>query len=552
MPPDNKDPSNSFTNLPSPKQASLSPPSDPDLLPSPIHSSSANLTAPRGAPLFRLRDLMARMAAITQQGLPAVLWVEATLFAIKGSKAGLSLELIDSEASNPSQAASLRVFASQRVVSQIEAMIGCPFQSLSGADVRLLIKPSFHQRYQLQGDLRDIDPVIVEGLLAQRLEAIRQKLEDQGLYALQKALKAPADLVDLIIIHPDQSAGWADIADRLNRLETLGLLRLHNLTAAFEGKTVTQQLSRALTDAQFLVWKGSGDLVLIVRGGGAASGLAALADFDLASQVCVLDVPVVTGTGHATDRSILDQVAWKAAHTPSLALQIVLKILKRRAGDAFEDFEAICATTRRLLIERHIEPVETWRRTCREAIALCLRAVATDLDVTMQEIHGRRRALPRELALRHSQIDALVGAFRRNALAVLNLSSSLLIDVQTGIETSLLRQLDDATDRVSQSRDTAISGIRLFVAAQSQAIDAALAGLNEAIRSAVAKAETALQQQRDAIGTLSLEGTLQRGYCVALDGTSLLGSARAARACERFDLLFADGSVSVCPDPTAV
>ena len=59
------------------------------------------------------------------------------------------------------------------------------------------------------------------------------------------------------------------------------------------------------------------DLVLIVRGGGAPAGLASLANLSLARAVSRCPVPIITGLGHASDRTIIDDCAWFAANMPT-------------------------------------------------------------------------------------------------------------------------------------------------------------------------------------------------------------------------------------------
>jgi len=115
-------------------------------------------------PIFRIRQLMTAMAHLAKTGLPAILWIEATLFSLKLSKSGVALELVDKDATNVSDAPVLKAFVSNNVVAEIEIKIGCSVATLKGADVRLLIKPSFHARYQLQGNVIDIDPSIAESL----------------------------------------------------------------------------------------------------------------------------------------------------------------------------------------------------------------------------------------------------------------------------------------------------------------------------------------------------------------------------------------------------
>jgi exodeoxyribonuclease VII large subunit len=61
------------------------------------------------------------------------------------------------------------------------------------------------------------------------------------------------------------------------------------------------------------------DVVAVVRGGGSKLDLAAFDSEGLGRQIAAMPVPVVTGIGHETDRSIADEVAAVAEKTPTAA-----------------------------------------------------------------------------------------------------------------------------------------------------------------------------------------------------------------------------------------
>src|SRR4029453_9407299 len=67
-----------------------------------------------------------------------------------------------------------------------------------------------------------------------------------------------------------------------------------------------------------------GDAVLLVRGGGATTDLAAFDGEVIARAVAGLSVPVYTGIGHDIDRSIADEVAHSSYKTPTACAQGVV------------------------------------------------------------------------------------------------------------------------------------------------------------------------------------------------------------------------------------
>ena len=107
----------------------------------------------------------------------------------------------------------------------------------------------------------------------------------------------------------------ADVRTEMERLQDRGILRVTSFPVPFEGRKAARTIPHAL--ARISGGYAPPDVILVIRGGSAAAGLASLADLALARAICRCRVPIVTGIVHASDRTILDDVAWRAAATPS-------------------------------------------------------------------------------------------------------------------------------------------------------------------------------------------------------------------------------------------
>jgi len=76
------------------------------------------------------------------------------------------------------------------------------------------------------------------------------------------------------------------------------------------------------------------DSIIIARGGGARSDLAAWDSSIVAHAIAHCRVPVLTALGHATDRTVADQVAHGAYETPSAAAAAVVAGVEALAHQA--------------------------------------------------------------------------------------------------------------------------------------------------------------------------------------------------------------------------
>ncbi|MFD2227457.1 exodeoxyribonuclease VII large subunit, partial [Microvirga arabica] len=218
------------------------------------------------------------------------------------------------------------------------------------------------------------------------------------------------------------------------------------------------------------------DVLLLVRGGGHAAGLASLVFEDVARLICTFPVPVITGLGHATDRTLLDEVAWKATDTPSKAIGLVQDLIRDRAERIMIDYRTIRKAVNSS-IEQQAQLLQVRRERILRDAAACLHQHESRIESAQQTVITSRSFLRTRLdeSLQHLErlIRELTGVRSGLFLAVLKRENRELERLRREI-TCLLQQ---ALDRVGL----------------------ALEGLHREIRA------------------LSVEGTLARGFALVLD-----------------------------------
>ena len=252
--------------------------------------------------------------------LPSRVLIEATVVAVKAGPYGHTLELVDAEKPTDKGAAGLRAFLGAAERRAISIKFGFPFDpaALVGRTATLLIAPQFHARYHLQGKILGLAQSMQASLLAAAIDEIRRKLKAEGLYDRQRRLPMPLDITRVVVIHPANAASWADVSTQLMSWQQAGILTVESLPAAFEGPRASQELVGALMQARTPDASGQRpDLIVLVRGGGARSGLLSLDNEAVARTICTSPIPVLTGLGHASDHSLLEDVAAFRADTPS-------------------------------------------------------------------------------------------------------------------------------------------------------------------------------------------------------------------------------------------
>lgn len=521
-----------------------------DIMPDAVGCASSSEAEAAPIPSLSLRTFLEAAGRAIRQALPTEAWVDAVVLNVRQTRYGLSLELVEPNAENTSSAAYLRAFIGNAAVHNIQEEVGLSLDCdlLKGVHARLRITPKFDVRYHLQGNVVGLDPALADSLLAKRIAAIRQQLTIEGIFHSQKAYGLPDEITRIAVIHPDQSASWADLKTELARLEGLGLLKAYSIPATFEGPRASVSLVEALLRTRCMVVDEDLDLILIVRGGGASAGLGALTNVSIARAICNMPIPVITGLGHASDHSILDEVAWRAADTPSKALQLVKSLLRRRAEEAIASYETTLADLdRRLeqvlrpsLAAKRVELVHVFELTVasrrdelRDAwlsVNEHLLQFRRDLDHISDRLHGEAQ----NLVARAGGLPRAVGAHAGH------LRSAIMLGSQR-------RWSDLAADRPSlrPSIDLAES----FVFRQAQELESLVNTIEITARRRLSNELARLDQMSRAVDALGIDGTLARGFALPLDeNRRIIRSARAAGSATRFELLFRDGAVACRPE----
>jgi exodeoxyribonuclease VII large subunit len=155
------------------------------------------------------------------------------------------------------------------------------------------------------------------GAASLELEYLRQQLEAEGLFDPLRKRPLPTSPGTIGVVTSLHGAAWHDIVNVVGRRYPLADLVLS--PAQVQGAGAAESIVTAL---QSLLQEVNVDVVILARGGGATDDLSAFNDERVVRAVFASRVPVVTGVGHATDRTLVEDVADFYAPTPSAAAEV--------------------------------------------------------------------------------------------------------------------------------------------------------------------------------------------------------------------------------------
>ncbi len=158
-----------------------------------------------------------------------------------------------------------------------------------------------------------------EGVLKRRFEALKKKLQAEGLFDEARKQRIPGLPARIGVITSPTGAAIRDILTVLGRRFPSVPVVIY--PAAVQGDAAPGELVAAIETA---ARRDECDVLIIGRGGGSLEDLWAFNDEQLARAIADCPLPVVSAVGHEVDFTIADFVADVRAATPSGAAEIVV------------------------------------------------------------------------------------------------------------------------------------------------------------------------------------------------------------------------------------
>lgn len=156
------------------------------------------------------------------------------------------------------------------------------------------------------------------GALRRQFELLKQKLQQEGLFAETNKQPLPTYVKQLGVVTSATGAAIRDILSVLKR--RFPMLPVVIYPSLVQGNTAAESIARAIEIANI---RQECDMLLVSRGGGSLEDLWPFNEEIVARAIHTSEIPIVSGVGHEVDFTIADFVADKRAPTPSAAAELV-------------------------------------------------------------------------------------------------------------------------------------------------------------------------------------------------------------------------------------
>jgi exodeoxyribonuclease VII large subunit len=213
------------------------------------------------------------------------------------------------------------------------------FQPKDGDQVVARVRVSCYEpRGELQLIVEQMEPAGA-GALQQAFEALKAKLQAEGLFAAERKQPLPAFPRRIGVVTSASGAALRDVLHVLAR--RFPALPVLVYPVPVQGHGAAAEIAETLRLADR---RQDCDLLILTRGGGSPEDLAQFNDESLARTIAALHTPIIAAIGHEIDFTIAEFAADRRAPTPSAAAELAspdgaalrerLQVLQRRLSQA--------------------------------------------------------------------------------------------------------------------------------------------------------------------------------------------------------------------------
>lgn len=358
-------------------------------------------------------------------------WVRAEMSDVRVNSASKHcyLELLEKDEKNGQTVAKARTTIWARTFQAIRPYFERETKQKFASGLKVLVHVSveFHELYGYSLNVRDIDPSYTVGDMVRRRAEIIRRLQEEGIYDLNRELPFPLLPQRIAVITSPTAAGYEDFVRQLADNEHGFSFYMKLFPAVMQGDKTEQSVITAF-DTLF-PYTGFFDVVVLIRGGGSTSELNSFDTYPLAASVAQFPLPVITGIGHERDDTLLDMVAHTRLKTPTAVAFFLIECMSHEAALLQKIEKTICnEASRCVLREKSV-----------------LQSLTAKLPVIVSRQLGQHRkqlqtmtaylsALPQWIRHNIDKIDVLLPRLQRAVSAVSTRNTSLLVELSTRLQ----------------------------------------------------------------------------------------------------------------------
>jgi exodeoxyribonuclease VII large subunit len=397
-----------------------------------------------------------------------------------------------------------------KVTAQIRAILWKgDFQKINANFQRVLKEPlkdgikilfSAHIKFDpvhgLSLQILDIDTGFTLGDLQKEKQETVKKLHLEGIFTKNKQLELPVLPQRIAVISVETSKGYADFINVFESATETWNYRFFQLLfpSLLQGDNAVRTLIGQLGRIKKVVHHF--DVVAIVRGGGGDIGLSCYNNYDLAREIALFQIPVITGIGHSTNETVAEMIAHENAITPTKLAEFIIQ--------RFHDFSVPVQKAEEKMVDKSQRLIQEGKTRFASEVKLLRSASQNILVRNRNKVDRQVRSL---LQQSHFRV--------KNQKTVLTLKGEVLK-----------------------------KGIYQFCTTERQDIAQIATDLRREVTAQLERTALQLANSERNIANLSPKNILRRGYSITRSGGKAIRSSDQVKERETLETWLYEGSVT--------
>jgi exodeoxyribonuclease VII large subunit len=199
----------------------------------------------------------------------------------------------------------------------------------------------------------DIDPSFSLGELEREKQETMERLKREGIFHSNRLLKLPVLPQRIAVISVETSKGYSDFLKVIDHNPWGYKFFKFLFPSLLQGEksigSICSQLERIRNIKHHF------DVVAIIRGGGGDVGLSSYNNYELAREIALFPIPVLTGIGHSTNETVAEMVSHKTAITPTELADFLIQKFHDFAEPIRRGEEIMVDRARRILADEKLK-----------------------------------------------------------------------------------------------------------------------------------------------------------------------------------------------------
>lgn len=337
-----------------------------------------------------------------------------------------------------------------------------------GIKILFLAKATFHEKYGFKLSIIRIDPSFTLGEMALKRKEVIERLTREGLIDKNKLIELPLVIQKIAIVSSESAAGYEDFLKILKENKHGFKFYIKLFDAYVQGESAVNSLINALERCMLEIK--NFDVVVMIRGGGSVVDLQCFNDYELARNIALMPIPVLTGIGHTRDETVADYVAWQSFKTPSeLAKFIVDKAFSY--DSKIDYFGKMILHRSESIIKMEISKNQSIKERFRTSTQNCIERLNGKINLKLNEIynsvlkklHSQQENI---YSLRHELNKSINRCFKIQEVNLNNINNKIRIKVVEHVNNgnfklqSYIKNLKVSIKNILMIKDMKIDRIR--------------------------------------------------------------------------------------------